>query len=140
MEKKIIIPASLERRMDPFDRTSELHTQGLSNDEISKEAMRDLLLDLDLPSSIRRTNRRGEKMTIGGKTWTRRHDVHHVVVMGFNRVRKFRDEVGFWNPRKAVKLADLVELENMPPAARYGWFVSHYEKRGRKWVKNEQRA
>jgi hypothetical protein len=57
-------------------------------------------LDLDLPSSIRRTNRRGERMTIGGKTWTRRHDAHHLVVLGFDRVGKFRDEVVFGTLRK----------------------------------------
>jgi len=53
-------------------------------------------------------------------------------------VRMFHDQVGFWNPQKAIKLADLVVLGKMPPGARYDWFVAHYTKRGRKLVRKEQ--
>ena len=57
---------------------------------------------------------------------------------GFDRAKRFQGQVGFWNPQKAIKLADLVALEKMPPRARYGWFVTHYTKRGRRWVKKEK--
>ena len=114
-------------------------TVGIANTKIrSLKYMARLLLDLGLPSSFRRTNRKGGKMTIAGKTWTRRHDVYHLSVMGFDRVRRFHDQVGFWNPQKATKLADLVALGKMPPGERYGWFVTHYTKRGRKWVRKEK--
>ena len=114
-------------------------TVGIANTNIrSLKSMARLLLNLGLPSSIRRTNRKGGKMTIAGKTWTRRRDVYHLYLKGFDRAKRFQGQVGFWNPQKAIKLADLVALEKMPPRARYGWFVTHYTKRGRKWVKKEK--
>ena len=80
------------------------------------------------------------KMTIGGNTWTRRRDVYHLVVTGSPWVRMFHDQVGSWKPRKAINLAVLVALGKMPPGARYDWFVAHYTKGGRKWVRKEQQA
>jgi len=134
MTKKPIIPASLERRLALYDKTTELYvisydsvalyeflnrpveklveylgkftrdflcgffdalgyctcsldfrarklysvTVGIANTKIrSLKSMAHLLLDLGMPSSIRRTNRKGGKMTIGGNTWTRRRDVYH---------------------------------------------------------------
>jgi intein-encoded DNA endonuclease-like protein len=114
-------------------------TVGIANSKIRNlKVMGRLLRDLGLSYSVRRTNKKGGKMTIGGKTWIRRHDVYHLTVTGFDRARRFRDEVNFWNQPKATKLADLVGLENMSPGARYDWFVVHYEKRGRKWVRKDR--
>jgi len=114
-------------------------TVGIANTKIqSLKTMARILVDLGLPCSFRRTNRRGGKMTIAGRTWTRRRDVYHISVTGFDQVKRFRDEVGFWNPQKANKLADLVALGKMPPGERYSWFVTHYTKRGRKWVRKEK--
>lgn len=79
-------------------------------------------------------------MTIRGKTWIRRSDVFHFVVISKDAVVRFNESVGFRNGVKAEKLRDLVSLIRKPPGERYGWFMAHYRKRGRKWVKSGKQA
>ena len=97
--------------------------------------IRDMLYGLGIESAIRRTNRRGQKMTIRGRTWTRRHDVFHCVIGRWEDVDKFSRTVNFENKTKAEKLADLIRLGKQTPRARYAWFTAHYQKKGHKWLK-----
>ena len=95
----------------------------------------ELLAELGIQGRFRTTNKKGGKMTIRGKTWTRRHDVHHLASYRFEDVRRFHKLVGFRNSTKAEKLRDLIKFMGMPPRERYHWFVSRYRKDGRKWVR-----
>lgn len=94
-----------------------------------------ILANLGIKAKIRRTNRRGEVMTIRGRSWIRKRDVYHCVIVGWVQVRNFCGLVGFHNEAKAEKLEDLVRIGNKSPQARFAWFMANYEKRGRKWVK-----
>ena len=93
------------------------------------------LSHLGIKTKIRRTNRRGEVMSIRGRSWIRKRDVYHCVVLGWVQVRSFCSLVGFHNEVKAEKLKDLIRIGSKSPEERFDWFMAHYEKRGRKWVK-----
>jgi len=97
-----------------------------------------ILSNLGIKNKIRRTNRRGQVMTIRGESWKRRRDVYHCVVVGWVQVRTFSSLVGFHNEAKAEKLKDLIQMRKKSPQARFGWFMAHYEKRGRKWTKRSK--
>ena len=99
------------------------------------ETVRALLFGLGIRSSIRATNKRGQTMTIRGKTWIRRHDVFHCIINGWDDGARFQNTVGFRNKAKAEKLGDLISLKNKPPRSRYDWFTTNYAKRGRRWLK-----
>ncbi|MDV3292712.1 MAG: hypothetical protein LYZ70_00395 [Nitrososphaerales archaeon] len=97
--------------------------------------VRNHLARLGIKSSIRRTNRRGESMTIRGNTWVRKHDVCHLIIRRQGSIKKFFVRVGFRNRAKQGKLGDLISLLSLPQRQRYDWFVNHYAKRGRRWYK-----
>jgi len=94
-----------------------------------------ILSQLGIKTKIRPTNRRGEVMTIRGQSWIRKRDVYHCVVLGWVQVTSFSNLVGFHNEVKAEKLEDLIGIGIKSPHARFDWFMAHYQKRGRKWVK-----
>jgi hypothetical protein len=50
-------------------------------------------------------------------------------------IKLFFDLVGFKNPTKQEKLEDLVSLQKLPPEEKFDLFVTHYEKRGRRWYR-----
>ena len=104
------------------------------------ETVRDLLFGLGIRSRIRATNKRGQTMTIRGKTWIRKHDVFHCIVNGWADGAMFQEVVGFRNKAKAEKLGDLISLRNKPPHSRYDWFTANYAKRGRKWLRITKQA
>lgn len=109
---------------------------GLANTNLEYHSIvKGILSDLRIDSRIRRTNRSGQEMRIHGRTWIRRKDVYHSVVIGWDMVNRFRCSVGFRNKAKAEKLEDLIQLRNEAPRERYDWFTAHYARRGRKWVK-----
>ena len=101
--------------------------------------VRGLLGQLEIPTSMCVTNRKGEPMTIRGRTWVRKHDVRHVSITRDQLIRRFFDAVGFRNPAKQEKLEDLAFLQKLPSEERFNWFVNHYEKRGRRWYKKGAR-
>jgi hypothetical protein len=109
---------------------------GAANTNLSylKELGR-LLGNFGLLWSIRRTNKKGGRMTIRGKTWIRKHDVFHLVITGFSSVSEFRRLIGFRIPIKAEKLADLIVLERKTPKGGYAWFTTHYRREGHRWVR-----
>lgn len=94
-----------------------------------------LLQSLGLSPHIHRTNRRGQKMAIRGKTWTRRNDVYHITLDSSLDIQRFSDGVGFWNPAKKSKLNDLLVMLGMGRKYRFDWFTSRYRKEGRKRVR-----
>ena len=99
--------------------------------------IRKLLRGLGIESSSHTTNKKGETMTIRGRTWIRRNDVQHLVITREKSVRRFLASVGFEDRRKAEKLRDLVSLFPLTPAERYDWFVRNYTRTGRRWNKIE---
>jgi len=119
-------------------RTSTLETILVGVANTNKEYLSTvvrILSQLGIETKVRPTNRRGEVMTIRGQSWIRKRDVCHCVVLGWVQVRNFSNLVGFHNEVKAEKLKDLIEIGNKSPHARFDWFMAHYEKKGRKWVK-----
>ncbi len=109
---------------------------GVANTKIGYLGLvRELLDSLGIRGNLRKTNEKGQLMTIRGGTWARRHDVYHLVIWRKDAVRRFHELVGFQNATKAGKLDDLVALIDMPYGERYAWFTSRYRKEGRKWVR-----
>lgn len=100
--------------------------------------VRKLLAAFIIKTSIRTTNKKGGMMTIRGRTWVRRRDVHHVVISERESGERFYKHVRFKNRLKQQKLDDLVSLLPLSPRERYDWFVIHYIKRGRRWLKIAQ--
>ena len=98
----------------------------------------DGLKSFGLHFGLRSTNKNGQLMTIRGKTFIRRHDVYHLYAESTAEVRRFRELIGFKNQTKRRKLDDLVAVADMVPRVRFDWFVLHYEKKGRKWVKKSE--
>ena len=94
-----------------------------------------ILMNLGIHSAVRKTNKKGGNMTIRGRTWIRRQDVYQIVVHGFAAVDSFHKLVGFRNRTKAEKLRDLVNLRAIAPTERYAWFVAHYRKVKRRWIR-----
>jgi DNA endonuclease len=84
--------------------------------------IKEALDNLGICSKIRMTNKRGQPMELRGKTWIRKNDAFHCVVLGWDRVKVFAGSVGFENKTKNMKLEDMIRLENKPPADRYAWF------------------
>jgi intein-encoded DNA endonuclease-like protein len=97
--------------------------------------VRDLLAKLGIASSMHRTNRAGQVMTLRGKSWIRRHDVYHVMVTREPQIRLFKRKVGFRNPMKADKIESLVRMIPMTPRDRFAWFTELYARRGRRWIR-----
>ncbi len=97
--------------------------------------VRRLLAEMDIDTTTRVTNRKGEPMTIRGRTWIRKRDVHHVLIARNKSRRRFIEVVGFRNPAKQEKLGDLAYMHRLTPRERYSWFVNHYKKNGRRWYR-----
>jgi len=97
-----------------------------------------LISGYGLHGRVKRTHRAGEAMTIRGRTWVRRNAVYHLVLQGVSYARVFQNKVGFRNPGKTRKLADLITVMEMAPEERYAWFTTHYRKEGWKWVRMDK--
>lgn len=94
-----------------------------------------LLLTLGIPSTLRRTNKAGQQMTVRGKTYSRRREVYHVEIVPLRQVITFRNQIDFV-PQKKQKLQDLTNITTtLDPRGRYEWFTAHYERHGDKWVR-----
>ncbi len=52
-------------------------------------AIKELLSSLGIGGTICRTSRKGGLMTIRGKTFIRKHDVYHLLIQGYDNVRRF---------------------------------------------------
>jgi hypothetical protein len=99
--------------------------------------VRILLARLGIASSIHRTNRAGQVMTLRGRSWTRRYDVYHVLVTGEPQIRLFNKKVGFRNPSKADKLESLIRMMPMTTSDRFDWFTARYTRTGRRWLRSQ---
>jgi intein-encoded DNA endonuclease-like protein len=88
-----------------------------------------------------RTHAVGEKMTIRGKTFVRKRDVHHLRIVSDDSVQTFQGNVGFSIPVKKQKLDDLIWIRgNLDPEKGYEWFISHYELRNSRWIRKSQQS
>ncbi len=109
---------------------------GIANTNLEYiQTVTSLLATFGLAGRRRRTNKRGQTMTIRGRTWIRRNDVYHATLNSMPKVLKFKENIGFRNRAKSEKLNDLVCAMQLKPSERYGWFTARYEREGRKWTK-----
>jgi len=112
-------------------------TVGLANSNIQYLSIAQrLLLALGVRSSFTTTHLRGELMTIRGRTYLRKSEVYHLVIVRMSDVERFHRSVDFAIPDKHEKLQDMVRIvTTMDRCNAYDWFVSHYERRHRRWKK-----
>ncbi|MDA4135843.1 MAG: hypothetical protein OK449_02435 [Thaumarchaeota archaeon] len=96
-----------------------------------------LLEKLGIKSSNFRTHEVGEPMTIRGRTFIRKHEVRHLQLRGQNHAETFQARIDFSIPAKKQKLADFIWIsKSLTMTDGYAWFVSHYELRNRRWIRD----
>jgi len=92
---------------------------------------------LGIRASRFKTHDAGEPMTIRGNTFHRKKEVRQVQLRGKNVAEVFQARINFSIPVKKTKLADLIWISrSLSTADGYNWFVSHYELRNKRWVRN----
>ena len=104
------------------------------------DCVRRLLALRGIRPGLHRTNKAGQKMTIRGQTWIRKHDVYHLQISKNDEIMRFRKVIGFRNPTKADKLASLVRMIPMEPKERFVWFIARYARQGRRWLRKRKEA
>jgi len=104
------------------------------------DLVQNLLDSLGMTVRRRVTNKKGGIMTIRGRSFVRKHDVWHLCIRRLEDIPRFSRKVGFANARKAGKLRDAVGMLRLSPHDRCAWFLDHYAKRGRFWVRNAERS
>ncbi len=114
---------------------------GVSNTNLEYlNCVQRLLEGLGMNASSYKTHEVGEPMTIRGRTFIRKHEVHQLRLQGGEVAREFQAAIDFSVPAKKQKLADLVWIsENLRKKDGYWRFRSFYERRNRRWIRMNQR-